>query len=150
MYSCIGTQHILKSLLTGTNMSESVSQATLATAMDTLGVESNTGITPALGTPIPRTTLSKETVKLLDSVATKLGQTKDQTSNQPNKRRCLEAPEGDIRSSYPKERKTLYLKTKTLHKKKLNLATMPNVNLKVIGYPITPTSHLKLQTSFQE
>ena len=28
-----------------------------------------------------------------------------------------------IRSTYPKESKTLYLKTKTLHKKKLNLAT---------------------------
>ena len=35
----------------------------------------------------------------------------------------LEAPEGDIRSAYPKESKALYLKTKTLHKKKLNLAT---------------------------
>ena len=61
--------------------------------------------------------------KLLDSMATKLVQTKDQTSNQPNKRKRLEAPEGDIRRSYPKESKTLYLKTKTLHKKKLNLAT---------------------------
>ena len=49
-----------KSLLTGTNMSESACQATLVTAMDTLGVESNTAITLALGTPIPRTTLSNE------------------------------------------------------------------------------------------
>ena len=104
-------------------MSESASQATLVTAVDTLGIESNTAITPALGTPIPRTTLSNETVRLLDSVTTKLGQTKDQTSNQPNKRKRLKAPEGDIRSSYPKESKTLYLKTKSLHKKKLNLAT---------------------------
>ena len=62
-------------------MSESASQCTLVTAMDTLGVESNTAITPALGTPIPKTTLSNETVKLLESVATKLGQTKDVTSN---------------------------------------------------------------------
>ena len=80
-------------------MSESASQITLVTAMDTLGIESNTAITPALGTPIPRRTLSNETMKLLDNVATKLGQSKDSPSNQPNERRRLDAPEGDIRSA---------------------------------------------------
>ena len=67
--------------------------------------------------------LSCKTVKVLKSAATILGQSKESSAKQPNKRKRLEAPEGDIRSAYPKESKSLYLKTKTFHKKKLNLAT---------------------------
>ena len=72
-------------------MSASGSQSTLVTAMDTLGVESTTNITPAIGTPKPHTTLSNETMLLLEQTAHKLDQTKD--SNQsPSKRRRVVAP----------------------------------------------------------
>ena len=103
-------------------MSASGSQSTLVTAMDTLGVESTTNITPAIGTPIPHTTLSNETMLLLEQTAHQLGQTKDSNLNL-SKRRRVDAPQGDQRTGYPKESKLLYLKTKTLHRKKLSLAT---------------------------
>ena len=103
-------------------MSTSVSQVTLVTVMDTLGLESNTNITPAMGTPIPGTTLSDDTLQLLEQTANSLGQSTDNTRDQPSKRRRQEPPEGDTRSNYPKESKALYLKTKSLHRKKLTLA----------------------------
>ena len=64
-------------------MSVSGSQSTLVTAMDTLGVESTTNITPSIGTPIPHTTLSNETMLLLEQTATKFGQTKILTKTPP-------------------------------------------------------------------
>ena len=129
-YVAIEVRHILTSIATyslvlhllGTTMSASGSQSTLVTAIDTLGVESTTNITPAIGTPIPHTTLSNETMLLLEQTANKLGQTKDSNLN-PTKQRCVDAPQGDQRTGYPKESKLLYLKTKTLHRKKLSLAT---------------------------
>ena len=67
-------------------------------------------------------TLSDETLKLLDSAADKFDRTKENTSNQPQKRKHHKLPERDNRTGYPKQSKALYLKTKTLHRKKLNMA----------------------------
>ena len=47
-------------------MSVSASQDTIVTAMDTLGVQSSTAITPAIGTPIPKSTISDDTLHLLE------------------------------------------------------------------------------------
>ena len=69
-------------------------------------VQSTTSITPAIGTPIPQSTLSGETIKILEQTAIILGQQKD-NSTSPAKKRRLNVPEGEIRTGYPKESKTL-------------------------------------------
>ena len=90
--------------------------------MDTLGVQSSSAITPAIGIPVPKSTLSDDTLQLLEQVSSSLDQHRD-NNNQPTKRTRNESPEGDRRGSYPKESKALYLKTESLHRKKLTLAT---------------------------
>ena len=98
-------------------MSASASQDTIVTAMDTLGVQSSNAITPAIGTPIPKSTPSDDTLHLLQQASVSLGQSRD-FKNQPAKMKRNELPEGDRRGNYSKESKALNLKTKTLHRKK--------------------------------
>ena len=85
-------------------------------SQDTLGVQSSTAITPAIGTPIPKSTLSDDTLHLLEQAAASLGQSRD-NENQPAKRKRNESPERDRRGNYPKESKALYLKTNSLHRR---------------------------------
>ena len=77
-----------------------------------------------IGTPIPTTRLSSEITALLEKVATKL---KEPVSKKGEGIKCkrLQSPVTSpfIGENYPAVTKPLYLKAKTLCRRKLNLAT---------------------------
>ena len=100
----------------------SVSQDTLVNAIGTLGVQSASNLTSGRDTPLPTANFSDETLQLLNRAAAALNLT-DNTITQPNKRRKLEPNDDLKRLNYPQASKSIYLKTKTLHRKKLSLAT---------------------------
>ena len=104
--------------LMDTIMSTSTSQDTLLNQMEAIGIQSTTSMT-TLGndTPAPKGNISNETLQLLESAATKL----------ENPSRGIKRPRGDStsndeRTNYPTDSKPLYLKTKSLHRRKLALA----------------------------
>ena len=80
--------------------------------------------TPMSGTPIPTTTLSSETVELLNEAVNRL---KDPATSKgkgvKRKRNLSPAASPDNRGNYPPATKPLYLKAKTLFRRKLTLAT---------------------------
>ena len=98
-------------------MSTSTSQDTLLNQMEAIGIKSTTSMT-TLGqdTPTPRGNISNDTLQLLETAATKL-------SNKIGVKRPREdCTNEDERSQYPAVSKPLYLKTKSLHRRKLALA----------------------------
>ena len=103
----------------------SVSDTALAANLNTLGVNSASAFnTPMSGTPIPTSTLSNETTSLLDEVATRLKEPSSKKGRGlKRKRQQSPATSPDSRGNYPAATKPLYLKAKTLYRKKLNLAT---------------------------
>ena len=100
-------------------MSTSTSQDTLLNQMEAIGIKSTTSMT-TLGqnTPTPRGNISNETLQLLETAATKLSNNKKGV-----KRPREDSTNEDERSQYPADSKPLYLKTKSLHRRKLALAT---------------------------
>ena len=103
----------------------SVSDTALSAELNHLQVKSASAFnTPMSGTPIPTTTMSSETVQLLNGAANRL---KDPVSNKgkgvKRKRILSPAVSPDNRGDYPAATKPLYLKAKTLYRRKLNLAT---------------------------
>ena len=94
----------------------SASEDTLVTAMGTVEIQSATNLRLGNDTPYPEARLSTETMQLLEDAAARL-EPKDSTIIQPSKKRQLEANEDKKRSNYPQASKTIYLKTKTLHRK---------------------------------
>ena len=74
-------------------------------------------ITSKADTPLPRENISNETLQLLDDAANKLS-----VPNKGIKRPRSGSPTTDHRAQYPSNSKQIYLKTKTLHKRKLALA----------------------------
>ena len=118
----------------------SESDTNLSTATLGVGVFSRSQSafnTPTSGTPIPRAQLSDETISLLNEVSSKLKS--DQGKPAPAKKDLKEdlqarkrkrqsgntegAKAEAMRLKYPDALKPLYLRTKTLYIKKLNLAT---------------------------
>ena len=81
----------------------------------------STSSTPLLGTPIPKNTLSDETLRLLEQAATDLGSIDLNAKSSSTKRKRTEE-NGDIRTNYPEATKSVYLKIKNLYKKKLSIA----------------------------
>ena len=80
--------------------------------------------TPMSGTPIPTTTLSSETVSLLDEVANRLKDPTPKNGKGLKGKDLNHQPHPQILGGdYPAATKPLYLKSKTLYRKKLNLAT---------------------------
>ena len=100
----------------------SVSEDTLVTAISTLGVKSATNITSGPGTPYPKNNLSDETLQLFEQAADSL-KAKPSTTSQPTKRKRLQSSEDKKRTNYTQASKSIYLKTKTLHRRKLSFAT---------------------------
>ena len=90
--------------------------------MGTVEIQSATNLHSGQDTPYPEARLSTETMHLLQDAAAKL-EPKDSTINQPTKKHRLEANKDKKRTNYPQASKSIYLKTKTLHRKKLSLAT---------------------------
>ena len=79
------------------------------------------------GTPIPTTTLSSETVELLNEAANRLKDPATSKGKGVKRKRILSpAASPDNRGNYPAASKPLYLKAKTLFRRKLTLAT--NIN----------------------
>ena len=100
----------------------SVSDTALSAEHNNLQVKSASAFnTPMSGTT---TTMSSETVQLLNEAANRL---KDPVSNKGKgvKRKRIVSPavSSDNRGDYPAATKPLYLKAKTLYRRKLNLAT---------------------------
>ena len=100
----------------------SASEDTLVTAIGTVEITSATNLHSGQDTPYPETRLSSETMQLLEDTAARL-EPKNSVTMQPSKRRRLEPNEDMKRTNYPQASKSVYLKTKTLHRKKLSLAT---------------------------
>ena len=101
-----------------TNPSASISQDTLLNRMEAMGVESTASFkTLGADTPIARENISSETLQLLNEAADELSRPKG------IKRMRENTPPRDDRSSYPNDSKAIYLKTKTLHRRKLALAS---------------------------
>ena len=100
----------------------SASEDTLVTAMGTVEIQSATNLHSGHDTPYPEARLSTETMQLLQDTPARL-KPKDSTITQPSKKRQLEAYEDNKRTNYPQASKSIYLKTKTLHRRKLSLAT---------------------------
>ena len=119
----------------------SASETALSANMNNLEVRSTSAFnTPISGTPIPTTTLSSETLALLTEAATKL---KDPVSKSSKgvKRKRTQSPFSPTnnRVDYPAATKPLYLKAKTLYRRKLNLATNIHsikVSLKSGTFPV--------------
>ena len=83
--------------------------------MEAMGVESKTSFkTLKNDTPLPRGNVSNETMELLKQASSKL----DRPDRGIKKLRD-DSTEGDTRMNYPTQNKNLYLKTKTLLKRKL-------------------------------
>ena len=98
----------------------SASDTALSAELNNLQVKSASAFnTPMSGTPIPTTTMSSETVELLNEAANRL---KDPVSNKGKgvKRKSILSPavSPDNRGNYPAATKPLYLKAKTLYKRK--------------------------------
>ena len=114
--------------------STTASQTEFCNAMSHVNIASE----PASGydTPIPNNRISEETLKTLNEVKAKLGQSLSKKDN-PNKRKRLDSPDRgeppnkekyvDARDQYPSQAKPIYLKLKGLHKKKLSLASLIKV-----------------------
>ena len=100
----------------------SASEDTLVTAMGTVEIQSATNLHSGNDTPYPEARLSTETMQLLQYTAARL-EPKDSTITQPSKKRRLEAYGDKKRTNYPQASKSIYLQTKTLHRRKLSLAT---------------------------
>ena len=108
--------------------SATVSQTDFCDAMSRVNVtsEPNSGF----DTPIPTYRFSDETMDTLKSVSTKLQGLASKTGN-PRKRRRDGSPSRrnpqepyvDTRDNYPKESKVIYLRLKTLYRKKVSLAS---------------------------
>ena len=102
-----------------TTPSSSTSQAALLNQMEAMGVKSTTSIyTLSRDTPVPRENISNETLQLLEEASSKINPAKKGI-----KRFREESPANDNRNQYPNESKPIYLKVKSLHKKKLAIAT---------------------------
>ena len=103
-----------------TNPSTSTSQDALLTQIEAMGVKSTTSlITLGVDTPVPKETLSNETLDLLEKAATSLSA----PANRGRKRLREDPTTADTRTGYPNESKSLYLKTKNLYRRKLSVAT---------------------------
>ena len=101
-----------------TTLSTSTSQETLSNQMEAMGVKSNTSmITTGRDTPLPKENISNETLQLLQTAATTLS-----TNRRGVKRFREETPPRGEREQYPANSKPLYLKAKSLHKRKLAIA----------------------------
>ena len=123
-------------LLDTKNMSHSASQQTLKTAKSMMELDS-TNSTPLVGTPIPHNALSDETLKLLDQASSALNKLDINNKNSAPKRKRTDNT-GDIRTSYPEANKSLYLRVKNLHKKKVSIAANMHaikINLKNNKFP---------------
>ena len=79
--------------------------------------------TPMSGTPIPTTTMSSETVELLNEAANRLADPLSKKGKGVKRKRILSKAVSPNRGNYPAATKPLYLKAKTLYRMKLNLAT---------------------------
>ena len=113
------------------------SEDTLVTAMGTVEIQSATNLHSGHDTPYPEARRSTETMQLLQDAAAKL-EPKDSTINQSTKKRRLEANEDKKRTNYPQASKSIYLKTKTLHRKKLSLTTNIHQIKKLVSEGIFP------------
>ena len=113
-----GTEILIFIVTMDAETSTSASHDTLLNQLEAIGIESTTSIkTLGTDTPIPRGNISNETLELLTNASASLANPK-----RGIKRMRETTPTGDERSTYPKDSKALYLKTKTLHRRKLSLA----------------------------
>ena len=110
------------------------SELAISSAMDKLEVESNMN-TPGFQTPPAGSSISEDTVTILEQAAAKLksskkggtrrGRQNSPDGNQPNKRKRVGSPTPQQR--FPEAAKPLYLKAKTLYIRKLHLAASVHV-----------------------
>ena len=111
------------------------SELAISTAMDKLEVESNMN-TPGFQTPPAGSSLSEDTVTILEQAAAKLKSSKkggtrrgrllSPDGNQPSKRKRVGSPIPP-HERFPEAAKPLYLKAKNLYIRKLHLATNVHV-----------------------
>ena len=81
-------------------------------------------------TPIPKARISDETINTLNSLSTRLAEIASKNNNTRKRRRAgfpnnrdPQEPYVDTRDHYPKESKSIYLRLKTICRKKLSLAS---------------------------
>ena len=97
-------------------------------------------------TPVPTGKISAETLQTLNEVSSRLGAStsnprKRVRENSPNPREPnMKDLTTDTRSSYPEQAKPIYLRLKTLHKKKLALASTIKVMEGKLAKNLYPTS----------
>lgn len=111
------------------------SETAISTAMDKLEVESNLS-TPESHSPVPKNTISEDTVSILEEASAKLKKsrkvgTRRERDNSPDgrkgtKRMRVSSPDNP-KERFPEAAKPLYLKAKNLYIRKLHLATSVHI-----------------------